>query len=241
MKNFSINPFKSSLMVDSVLSVWQAIPAPAIHNLQKARALKMLFWHCAVDQVAGNYIEFGVAHGHSMRAASLAEKSAFSKTIGVKRIPRKLYGFDTFSEFISESELDAHSTWEGSLFNLPLEVIERRFRRNPNISFVKCDVSTLATKKSFIKQEDFDIEGKSAIVLFDMDLYAPTLAALRWVKQSLQQGTFLIFDEYFSFAGDSRKGESLAFSEFLKENPQIEAREVDTYGAGGKIFVISNC
>lgn len=241
MKRFSLNPFKSALIVDAVLLAWQSVPAPVIHNLQKARILKMLFWHCAVDQLAGNYIEFGVAHGHSMRAAYLAEKSAYSKTIGVKRIPRELFGFDTFSKFVSDSELDAHSTWEGDLFNLPLEVIQRRFRKYANIHFVKCDASTLASKDRFISQEEFGLSGKSAIILFDMDLYAPTLAALRWSKQSLQQGTFIIFDEYFSFAGDSNKGESLAFTEFLQENPQIEAREVDTYGAGGKVFVISRC
>lgn len=241
MKSFTLNPFKSTFMVDLVLSIWQSVPAPVIHNLQKARILKMLFWHCAVDQLEGNYIEFGVAHGHSMRAASLAEKSSFSKTIGVRRVSRNLIGFDTFSQFISESELDTHSTWEGNLFNLPLEKIQHRFRTNSNIRFIKCDAATLATKETYKRQEEFGITGKSAIVLFDMDLYAPTLAALRWSKQSLQQGTFLIFDEYFSFAGNSKRGESLAFAEFLQENPQIEAREVDTYGAGGKIFVISKC
>lgn len=241
MRGISLNPFKSPLMVDAVLRGWQSVPAPVIHNLQKARVLKLLFWHCAVDQLPGNYIEFGVAHGHSMRAAYLAQKSAFSKTIGVKKVPRRLIGFDTFSKFVSNSDLDKHSTWDGDLFNLPLEVIERRFRKHSNVSFVKCDASTLANEKTFIAQEEFGIEGKSAIILFDMDLYAPTLAALRWSKQSLQQGTFLIFDEYFSFAGNSDKGESLAFKEFLLENSHIEAREVDTYGAGGKIFVVSKC
>lgn len=241
MKRFSFNPFKSTSLVDAVLRVWQIVPAPVIHNLQKAHALKMLFWHCAVDQLSGNYLEFGVAHGHSMRAAYLAEKSSFSKTIGVRRIPRTLIGFDTFEKFVSSSVLDVHSTWEGDLFNLPLHTIKRRFRKNPNVCFVKCDASTLADEKSFVRQEELGIIGKSAIILFDMDLYEPTLGALRWSRQTFQQGTFLVFDEFFSFAGNPNKGECLAFTKFLEENPDVSVREVDTYGAGGKIFVVASC
>jgi hypothetical protein len=74
-----------------------------------------------------------------------------------------------------------------------------------------------------------------------MDLYAPTLGALRWCKQTMQMGTFLVFDEYFSFAGDVTKGEARALAEFLEENPSIELRDVMSYGAGGKVFVISRC
>ena len=235
------NPFKSELLVDNVLRIWQRIPAPVVHNLQKAQTLKILFWHCAVDQLKGNYLEFGVAHGHSMRSAVEAEKNSFSKTIGVNRIARLLYGFDTFSKFESASELDKHATWEGDLFNVPLEKIQGRFKRNPNVSFIKCDASNLADSKSVVDQNEIGVSGKSAIILFDMDLYAPTLGALRWSKQTFQQGTFLVFDEFFSFAGDPMKGECRALSEFLEENSNIKLREVMTYGSGGKVFVVSNC
>jgi hypothetical protein len=236
-----LNPFKSDFLVDLVLKIWQGIPAPVIHNLQKAQTLKMLFWHCAVDQLQGNYLEFGVAHGHSMRAAVEANKNAFSKTIGVKSVERSLFGFDTFSEFQSNSEIDKHATWEGDLFNRPKEHIEKRFKGHKNVAFIKCDASSLASSDSFISQSEFGILGKSAIILFDMDLYAPTLGALRWCKQTMQMGTFLVFDEYFSFAGDVTKGEARALAEFLEENPSIELRDVMSYGAGGKVFVISRC
>jgi hypothetical protein len=152
-----------------------------------------------------------------------------------------LYGFDTFSKFESSSELDRHATWEGDLFNVPLEKIQERFKRNPNVSFIKCDASSLADSNSFVNQNEIGVIGKSAIILFDMDLYAPTLGALRWAKQTLQQGTFLVFDEFFSFAGDPMKGECRALSEFLEENSNIQLREVMTYGSGGKVFVVSSC
>jgi O-methyltransferase len=231
---------KSSAVVDIVLNIWQRVPAPVIHNLQKAQTIKLLFWHCAVDQLTGNYLEFGVAHGHSMKSAVLAERFSFSKAIGVKKINRNLIGFDTFEKFISTSDLDAHETWVGDLFNLPLEKIQKRFRRYENVSFIKCDASSLSSSPTeFVSQASLGINGYSMIILFDMDLYAPTLSALRWAKQTMQQGTFLMFDEFFSFAGDFDRGESLALKEFLDENPSIRVRDVMSYGSGGKVFVVA--
>lgn len=236
-----INLFTSNIAVDLVLRIWQRIPAPVVHNLEKAKVLKILFWHCAVDQLEGNYIEFGVAHGHSMRSAVEAERNTFSRTIGVKRVQRNLYGFDTFSLFQSASSLDEHATWEGNLYNQSLEKIRARFRKEANVFFVQCNAESLADGKHYVNQADFNIQGKSAIILFDMDLYSPTLSALRWAKQTFQVGTFLIFDEFFSFSGDANKGEALALSEFLNENQQIQIRDVSSYGAGGKVFVVSKC
>ena len=84
----------------------------------------------------------------------------------------------------------------------------------------------------------FGIRNMAAVVLFDMDLYAPTLAALFWSRQLLQQGTFLIFDEFFSFSGDSNRGESRALREFLEEFPEITLRDFASYGCGGKVFIV---
>ena len=84
----------SSWIVDVILRFWQSIPILVIHNLDKARTLKKVFWHLNVDGMEGDYIEFGVAHGHSMRAAQYAVQQSSSKSLGIKHIPRDLYGFD---------------------------------------------------------------------------------------------------------------------------------------------------
>jgi len=233
------SPYKSSFLVDLVLKLWQAVPALVLHNLEKAHAIKKIFWHLSVDQFEGCYIEFGVAHGHSMRSAEIAERTSESKAIGVKRIPRKLFGFDTFEGFVSHTTDDMHPIWEGTMYTAPLKDIQRRFRRSNNVQFIKMDATKLVkTGGSVIGADEFGITDKAAIILLDMDLYEPTISALRWSRQLLQTGTFLLFDEYFSFGGDSNKGESRALNEFLEENPDIRVRDYSSYGAGGKIFVV---
>jgi hypothetical protein len=233
------SPYKSSFIVDLVLRLWQAVPALVLHNLEKAHAIKKIFWHLNVDQLDGCYIEFGVAHGHSMRSAEIAERTSKSKVIGVKRAPRNLFGFDTFEGFVSHAADDKHPVWEGTMYTAPISKIEDRFRNSRNVHFIKMDARKLVgIDGNTLSAKEFGVTNKAALILFDMDLYEPTLSALRWSRQLLQTGTFLLFDEFFAFGGDLNKGESRALNEFLSENPDIHLRDYSSYGAGGRIFVV---
>lgn len=69
MRNFFL-----MLASNLVTLFWQSIPIPVIHNLQKATMLKKVFWQQNVDAVQGDYLEFGVAHGNSMKSALLASQ-----------------------------------------------------------------------------------------------------------------------------------------------------------------------
>jgi O-methyltransferase len=227
----------TSSIVDLVLSFWQRVPGPVIHNLEKARAIKKVFWHLNVDGISGDYYEFGVAHGHSMRAAELAERTSHSDSLGIKRVSRLLFGFDTFEKFIGDPNLDLHPTWNGESFNAPYGSVKRRFSRSKNVQLFKLDVNSLVSdsNNSFDK---FGISNKAAVILFDMDLYGPTKSALFWMSDLIQQGTFLIFDEFFAFGGDQDKGEARALKEFLEDHNEFLIREFANYGSGGKIFVV---
>jgi hypothetical protein len=227
----------TSFVVDMVLNFWQRVPGPVIHNLEKARALKKIFWHLNVDGILGDYIEFGVAHGHSMRSAEIAEKSSHSKSMGITRVPRQLFGFDTFEKFIGDPDLDNHPTWEGESFNVPYESVKRRFIKSKNVHLFKLDVNTLISDLNHTFDK-FGLKSKAAVILFDMDLYGPTKSALFWVSGIIQQGTFLVFDEFFAFGGDQKKGEARALKEFLEAHTEFTVREFANYGSGGKIFVV---
>ena len=233
-----LNYFISSKIVDSVLALWQGIPAPVIHNLEKARVLKKIFWHLNVDGVPGDYFEFGVAHGHSLRAAHLAINSSHSKSLGIRKLDRTVHGFDTFESFRSDSPLDEHVTWNGSAFNVSLDKVSKRFKKADGLKLYKINALDLIVEGQLRSTTEFKISSQAAVILFDMDLYSPTKAALNWSKQIIKPGTFLIFDEYYSFSGDPRKGEARALSEFLVENPDISVRDYSSYGAGGRIFIV---
>jgi hypothetical protein len=229
------------LIPDLVLRLIGLVPAPVIHNVGKTLALKIAFWHLAVDSVEGAYVEFGVASGNSMRSAELAEKSSGSKSLGVQRISRELVGFDTFASFSTSSASDIHGTWQGDSFSVPISRVKRRFRAaGKRISFYAVDCSKLSdTPGEYGPLESYVSSEKIAIVLMDMDLGDPTERALDWIKPKLQTGTIVIFDEFFAYRGDPTMGESGAWSRFLERNPEISSRMIKSYGDGGVMLQIS--
>ena len=201
--------------------------------------LKKIFWHLAVDAIGGDYLEFGVAFGNSMHSALYASKNARAKILGISSIERNFIGFDTFDGFASDTSIDAHSTWTGNLYNLSLEQIERKFRKFEQVRFVQCDATALSKPNLPFEIDSLRDGRKAAVILFDMDLYGPTASALQWIRPMIQQGTFLIFDEYFAFGGARDRGESLAVTEFLQIFPELELRQFSTYGAGGVVFIVN--
>mgnify|MGYP007092097724 CR=1 FL=1 len=226
---------------DLILRTVGLIPAPVVHNIAKSIALKMAFWHLAVDQVEGAYVEFGVASGNSMRSAEVAERTAHSKSLGVARVRRELVGFDTFASFSSQSPDDRHATWKGENFSVPIARVKKRFNSSRGrVSFHSVDCSELGSSPDEYGPIDRYVRSeKVAIVLLDMDLGEPTEKALGWVLPKLQTGTIIFFDEFFAFRGDPSLGEARAWTLFLEQHPHVSARLIKTYGDGGAVFQIS--
>jgi len=235
----------STRIVDLVLRTWGRVPAPVQHNLGKSSMIKRCMWHLNVDQIDGAYVEFGVAMGHSMRSAEIAERTTHLESLGIKRVQRRLIGFDTFSSFSSDSELDAHPTWEGTSFNIDLERIRRRFKKdlNSRIFLNQQDACGLVDSNNeiLVSHDSTGLEGPIALLLLDMDLYAPTVAALEWCYPRIQPGTIIFLDEYFAFGGRRDRGEALALQELQDRHPQLELRQFGFYGSGGAVFIVAAC
>ena len=228
-------------MPDIVLRVLGLVPAYVSHNLAKARMLKLVFWHLSLDKVLGAYVEFGVASGNSMRSAEIAEKKAVTKSLGLAKVERNLYGFDTFEGFATSFEGDQHEIWSGTNFSVDIDRVKKRFKRSSRkVKLFKVDACKLGKNYVGEKISDYIKDEFIAIVLFDMDLSEPTHNALEFVKHKLVHGSILIFDEYNGFKSDENLGEYRALSKFLKENDNFKVRLLMRYGMGGAVFQVSS-
>lgn len=56
--------------------------------------------------------------------------------------------------------------------------------------------------------------GKAAVIYVDCDLYESTVPVLNFIKDFLQKGTIVVFDDWNCFLGDPDRGERRAFREF---------------------------
>lgn len=64
---------------------------------------------------------------------------------------------------------------------------------------------------------------QAAVILIDCDLYGSSVPVLDFVAPYIQDGTILIFDDWFSYKGRPDMGEARAFHEWLQRNPCIGA------------------
>jgi hypothetical protein len=236
-----LNLKHQTFLPDIVLRIFGLVPAYVFHNLAKARMLRLVFWHLALDKVPGAYVEFGVASGNSMRSAEIAEKKSSTKSLGVEKIERNLYGFDTFEGFASSFEGDQHEVWTGVNFSVDFERVKNRFKRSRNqIKLFKVDACKLGENYVGEQISDYVLDESIAIVLFDMDLSEPTHHALEFVKKKLVLGSILIFDEYNGFKSDENLGEYRALKKFLDENDNFKLRLLMRYGMGAAVFQIAS-
>jgi hypothetical protein len=80
---------------------------------------------------------------------------------------------------------------------------------------------------------------KSKIIFIDSDTYSSANEALDFCIPTIQIGTYIVLDDYFSYKGSVKKGVAGAFKKFLKIT-KAEVRQIFIYGMGGAVFVVSD-
>jgi O-methyltransferase len=209
---------------------------PAVtHNLEKYYALKKVHYLSAIEHLEGDYLEFGVFTGssfaHSIRCAR--KLNHFNSELN----NIKFYGFDSFSGFGDVTEDDNHSYYIDQNFKTDFDRVNRRINNvcgNFNFTLVK------GFFDQSLKNGPSALGIKKARIIFiDCDTYASAKKALIFCQTIIQQGTFIMLDDFFSYKGSERAGVARAFNEFIKRSG-FSVRQVFTYGMGGSVYVISS-
>lgn len=198
------------------------------------------------ELIEGDIIEFGVYTGRSL--ALLSYYHNLNKN-GIHSInfERKIVGFDSFSGL---PDSDNHPRWKKNMFGInhsyhPILGIGDKV--TPNVIYTLFEQCNLS--KPYIEMGDFNTTlpktikhkyKKVALVHIDCDLYESTKTVLFGIESILQEGTILLFDDWFHFKGNKNKGEQKAFYEFFEYNNKWKYIEYKTYATFGKSFIISN-
>jgi O-methyltransferase len=208
---------------------------PAIvHNIEKYHALKKVHYLSAIEDIQGDYLEFGVFTGssfcHSIRCCKKLAK------LNKNTLNTKFYGFDSFEGFGDLTDLDRHPFYTDENFSTSLLIVNRRVQRVAgNIQYKL--IPGLFSESLIDAPIKLGI-GKSRIIFIDSDTYSSASTALTFCIPTLQEGTFIVLDDYFSYRGSHVRGVAGAFNEFLISS-KIKVRSVLTYGMGGIVFVVS--
>lgn len=179
--------------------------------------------------IPGYYFEFGSFGAQTMRMAWDSFHHLFDLTY---------VAFDSFAGLPEIAAIDKQEIWKAG----KLKVEEDNFRKivesngmpKEKLTTVKGfydQVLTEELKKKFLPR-------KAAVIYIDCDLYVSTVPVLNFIKDFLQRGTVIVFDDWNCFCGDPSKGERLAFQEFRQKNPQLIFEEfVQTNEARSFIYL----
>lgn len=208
---------------------------PAIvHNLEKYHTLKKVHYLSTIEDVEGDYLEFGVFTGssfcHSIRCCKKLTK------LNTKKLNTKFYGFDSFAGFGDLKEDDKHPFYTDENFSTSLHAVDRRVQRVAgSIKFKLIPGFFSDSLKEGAQKLGIN---KSRIIFIDSDTYSSANEALTFCIPTIQEGTFIILDDYYSYRGSESRGVTRAFNEFVSQCG-IKVRQVFTYGMGGVVYVVS--
>lgn len=168
------------------------------------------------NKIAGAFAELGVHQGETAKAMHHADSS------------RKFYLFDTFSGFPEEDlkqESQNDKRFSTKMFaDTNLVEVKKYMEGNDNLIF----------KPGFFPDTAIGLENETfSLVNIDADLYAPTLAALKFFYPRLNSGGVILVHDY----NHNWDGIPKAINEFIETIPESITELPDWQGS---IMIIKN-
>ena len=176
------------------------------------------------NEISGVYLEFGT--GPSIKNAHYYAQRNHLQNI-------KFYVFDSF-EGLPEPKDKSMSKFKKGNFKTELEKFRHSIRKLKNVETIEGWYSSTLNAKT---KKTRGI-SKASIVHIDCDIYESTVKVLDFITDLLQQGTVLIFDDWFCYKGNPSKGEQRAVNEWLKKHPEITLMDFYTFGWNVKSFIV---
>lgn len=222
--------------LQTIASVCISSLNPAIvHNVEKYWALKKVHYLTCVEHLEGDYLEFGVFTGSSLTHSIRCSRKMEGIYPAVSEC--RFFGYDSFEGFGDLAQDDKHPFYTDENFATSYTSVNRR---------VKAVAGSYGYRlvKGFFSETLKDGAAahgisKSRIIFIDSDTYSSSKEALTYALPTVQKGTYIILDDFFSYKGAKFKGVARAFDEFLLEGG-IAVRKVLDYGMGGAVFVVND-
>jgi O-methyltransferase len=198
------------------------------------------------ELIEGDIFEFGVYTGRSLALLSYFHEKS-KQSIHKIDFNRNIVGFDSFDGL---PESDNHPRWKKNMFGVnhsyhPTCKIGDKV--TPDTIYHLFETYNLPKPNievgDFSHTIDYVIPSKykkAAMVHIDCDLYESTKMVLNKISPIIQEGTLLVFDDWFNFKGNKNKGEQKAFYEYFNGQIKWNYIEYQTYATFGKSFIITD-
>lgn len=176
----------------------------------------------------GSYLEFGVSRGTSMACMYHAlRKAGLSGVI--------LFGFDSFEGMPAEA---AEQGWAPGRFASTMAVTERYLSdRGVDMGGVRLVKGWFSDTLTDEAAAELGIE-KASLIMVDCDIYSASKEALTFCAPLIKDKAVVFFDDWGSRFKKGAIGQNEAFSEFMADNPDLEAEPLPAYSTDARMFLI---
>lgn len=185
----------------------------------------------------GTYLEFGVLNGRGIIEAYGNLRGKLSK----------IYGFDNFQGLPKLSPID-----ERGLDLMPMfhEGNFKSLSREAVLSSIIANTSGLSRENVVLVEGSFDEilpsfekdiirnDGPVLVVNVDCDLYSSSKDVFNFIDDLVEDGTWLLLDDYWHYRGSPEFGQRRAFEEWMKESKRVGATEYSSYNGFCKAFIL---
>ena len=186
---------------------------PAItHNLEKYYAIKKVFYLSSIEDISGDYLEFGVFEGSSFSHAIRCYLNLKEYMPPNNRNDIKFFGFDSFDGFGKLENEEYHPFYEDEQFKTSLQFVKSRVEKCANKTNFRL-IKGFFEETLSINPKNYGIK-KARIIFIDADTFSSSSLALEFCKELICEGTYLILDDFYSYKGSNTKGVAGAFSKF---------------------------
>ena len=180
----------------------------------------------------GDYYEFGL-----FRGVAFLKAFEHSKALGFDAI--NFYGFDSFKGLPEAEGIDqADGRFFEGQFACSKQDVEN------NLSSNGMDMSRVTLVEGYYEDSlTQELKGQhdfkpASLVLMDCDYYSSTVEALEWVDDYLQDGTVILFDDWYSYGESEELGQQKAMAEFLEQRPHYEIEQLWKFCKHGCAFIL---
>ena len=187
--------------------------------------------------VSGDYCEFGVYRGRSFVLAF--HESEKSLRVAANN-SRKYWGFDSF-EGLPAPITEEEGVFHRGQFAFGIDEVKRNLLRN-GVDLSKVELIPGFYEDSLTEELRLELRRmnfKVAVLYLDCDLYEPTLCALNFIEEFLQDGSIVCFDDWFSYGLHPKKCQPRALSEFINIRGEIRFDEWGPVNPISKSFIFN--
>lgn len=213
-------------------------------------------WFIASDKIDGDYLEFGVFRGGAFSQAYLTLQHVFRQRIseiGYNSTSKdaaerqdiwdrmRFFAFNSFQGLPDLKGIDKRTSdfakgYYSAGIDEFLDDVTRRGVPSERITCVRGWFDETCVPETIHHHN----MKKAALIWIDCDLYHSAKSVLDFIIPLLQDGTVLVFDDWYSFRGSPYLGEQRAFSEWRKNLDDFSLSEYQKEGPWRVAFLASS-